>query len=67
MAVETPDSVMHAIQGDRRPAIWPWLVMPLVALTLFYWFHSLAEIEKAKEYGRGPTAAAHAPAGSDTP
>jgi hypothetical protein len=21
---------------DRRPAIWPWVLMPLVALTLFF-------------------------------
>jgi hypothetical protein len=24
------------MQPDRRPAIWPWLVMPLIALTAFY-------------------------------
>jgi hypothetical protein len=28
---------MHpTMQADRRPAIWPWLVMPLIALTAFY-------------------------------
>ena len=64
MAAETPDSVMHAIQGDRRPAIWPWLVMPLIALALFYWFYSLFLIERGKTYGLDPSAAAHAP---DTP
>ena len=65
MAAETPDSVIHAIQGDRRPAIWPWLVMPLIALTLFYWFYSLDPIVRAKDYGPAP--AAHAPAVPDTP
>ena len=27
-----------AVSGtrDRRPAIWPWLVMPLVVLVAFY-------------------------------
>jgi hypothetical protein len=59
--------MMHAIQGDRRPAIWPWLVMPLVALTLFYWFYSLDQTERAKDFGPAPSAAAHAPAASETP
>lgn len=27
---------MTAVQNDRRPAIWPWLVMPLITLTLYY-------------------------------
>ena len=27
---------MSSMQTDRRPAIWPWLVMPLIALTAFY-------------------------------
>jgi hypothetical protein len=59
--------MMHAIQGDRRPAIWPWLVMPLVALTLFYWFYSLDQTERAKDFGSAPTVGAHAPAASETP
>ena len=59
--------MMHAIQGDRRPAIWPWLVMPLVALTLFYWFYSLDQTERAKDFGPAPAVGAHAPAGSETP
>jgi hypothetical protein len=24
-----------------RPAIWPWLVMPLITLLVFYWLYSL--------------------------
>lgn len=59
--------MMHAIQGDRRPAIWPWLVMPLIALTLFYWFYSLDQNEKAKDYGPAPAAAAHAPVDLGSP
>jgi hypothetical protein len=27
--------------ADRRPAIWPWLVMPLITLLVFYWLYSL--------------------------
>jgi hypothetical protein len=40
--------VIHAIQGDRRPAIWPWLVMPLITLTLFYWLYSLDQVGGTK-------------------
>jgi hypothetical protein len=59
---------MHAIQSDRRPAIWPWLVMPLITLTLFYWLYSLDQVEGAKEYGpAAPAAAVHAQADSGTP
>jgi hypothetical protein len=34
---------MHSVQADRRPAIWPWLVMPLIALTAFYCLERLAK------------------------
>ena len=30
MAAERPRS------RERRPAVWPWLVMPLVVLVVFY-------------------------------
>jgi hypothetical protein len=47
--------MIHALQGERRPAIWPWLVMPLIALSLFYWFYSLDQLERAKDYGPART------------
>jgi hypothetical protein len=50
---------MHAIQGDRRPAIWPWLVMPLITLTLFYWLYSLDQVGGTKAFD-----APSAPAGA---
>jgi hypothetical protein len=25
--------------SDRRPAVWPWLVMPVIVLLLFYALH----------------------------
>jgi hypothetical protein len=28
---------------ERRPAIWPWLVMPLVVLAAFYALHGVHE------------------------
>ena len=27
--------------SERRPAVWPWLLMPLVALTLYFALHSV--------------------------
>jgi hypothetical protein len=27
---------MSTGSADRRPAIWPWLVMPLVTLAMYY-------------------------------
>jgi hypothetical protein len=61
---------MQAIQGDRRPAIWPWLVMPLITFSLFYWLYSLDQVGGTKAYGSAPAAAtsAHTPAAdSDNP
>lgn len=28
---------------DRRPAVWPWLVMPLVVLVVFYFLYHLRQ------------------------
>ena len=25
--------------SDRRPAVWPWLVMPIIVLLVFYALH----------------------------
>lgn len=60
MTVETPD-LMHSVQGDRRPAIWPWLVMPLIALTAFYCLERLREVWGQEDLPPGP-AAIHAEA-----
>jgi hypothetical protein len=46
---------MHPLQTDRRPAIWPWLVMPLITLSLFYWLYTLDQVGGAKGYGPTPT------------
>ena len=40
--------------AERRPAVWPWLLIPLVALTIFYVLHT------AKEAPRRPAGAQHA-------
>jgi|GEM_PF-2180218 len=31
-----PSHVSHAAAADRRQAVWPWLLLPLVALALFF-------------------------------
>jgi len=49
VATETPDSLLTALPGERRPAIWPWLVMPLIALTAFYCLDRLAREARERE------------------
>ena len=44
MTAETPDSLIHTAPSERRPAIWPWLVMPLITLLVFYWLYSLDQV-----------------------
>ena len=29
--------------AERRPAVWPWLLLPLVALTLFFALSSMKQ------------------------
>jgi hypothetical protein len=41
---ETPETLIQALPPDRRPAIWPWLVMPLITLMVFYWLYSLDQV-----------------------
>jgi hypothetical protein len=45
---------------ERRPAVWPWLVMPLIVLLVFY-----ALLRVHHRPGREP-AAAQAPASAQT-
>jgi hypothetical protein len=33
--------MVAAVPPDRRPAIWPWIVMPLIALTAYYYLDKL--------------------------
>ncbi|HEY2340768.1 MAG TPA: hypothetical protein VGH75_09575 [Steroidobacteraceae bacterium] len=40
--------------SDRRPAVWPWLVMPLIVLLVFYALHRVQH----------PAATAAVPAGA---
>jgi hypothetical protein len=40
--VETPETLLQSV--PNRPAIWPWLVMPLITLLVFYWLYSLDQV-----------------------
>jgi len=52
-----PQELPGAVHPQRRPAIWPWLLMPLAALTIFL---TLERLRHASQ----PNAAA--PAGATT-
>ena len=32
--------------SDRRPAVWPWLVMPVIVLLVFYALHRLQHLAR---------------------
>jgi hypothetical protein len=55
------------IQPDRRQAIWPWLVMPLIALTAFYYLDRLRTEAKEQADLAPPPAAAAETAQQPTP
>jgi hypothetical protein len=37
------ESLRAAHTAERRPAVWPWLVMPLVALAMFIALRSVRQ------------------------
>ena len=53
--------MMPSLPADRRPAIWPWLVMPLITLALFYGLDRLKQAQEQEAFGAAPQAT-HAPA-----
>jgi hypothetical protein len=56
---------MSSMQADRRPAIWPWLVMPLIALSAFYWLDRLSrEAQDQEALAPAPAIQADSPADS---
>ena len=59
--------MMHALPADRRPAVWPWFVMPLIALTLFYCLDTLRKAQDQKDYdGSAPTTVSQAQSDPET-
>lgn len=47
-----------ASTADRRPAVWPWLLLPLVALAMFF---ALRTVKQAPTHAAHPDAAEAAP------
>jgi hypothetical protein len=47
--------------ADRRPAVWPWVLMPLAALAMFLLLHS---VRHSTHSDAAPGAPATAPDGS---
>lgn len=41
-----PSPSTSASTAERRPAVWPWLLLPLVALTMFF---ALRTVKQAPE------------------
>jgi len=52
---------MSTVHPDRRQAIWPWFVMPLIALAAFYYLDRLSrEAGDQADLARPQTIAAEA-------
>jgi hypothetical protein len=56
-----------AMPAERRQAIWPWFVMPLIALTMFYCLNRLMETYGTGPYGLVLHSGAQAPVEGGTP
>jgi len=68
VAAVSPNSLVSGGPSERRPAIWPWLVMPLVTLALFFALNRLHQsTAPAASFEAGPDTAASSSAESTTP
>jgi hypothetical protein len=52
-----PSQPTSALPAERRPAVWPWLLLPLVALTMFF---VLRTVKQASERHAAHSAATEA-------
>jgi hypothetical protein len=43
--------------SDRRPAVWPWLIMPLIVLLVFYALHRLQHLARGSAAPTGAVSA----------
>jgi hypothetical protein len=62
-----PANSSTAATAERRPAIWPWLVVPLLALALFFALSRFKESRLPPAQGDGSVAPAEATASSADP
>ena len=51
--VALPSHSLISAPVERRPAVWPWLVMPLVTLALFFTLFRLHKQEIGFENASG--------------
>ncbi|HET9388355.1 MAG TPA: hypothetical protein VFO44_01785 [Steroidobacteraceae bacterium] len=64
----SPESMVPGGPAERRPAIWPWLVMPLVTLALFFALNRLHQMTPAEQtFDSGPQTPASSPVDSTSP
>ena len=64
MTPDTSEQLLTPAPTDRRPAIWPWLVMPLITLLVYYGLHQQLRHERALEQ-LSPAESSRAPATDD--
>jgi hypothetical protein len=58
MANPAPDTAGSRKPSERMPAVWPWLLIPLVALALFFILRSVrAEPDPAATGSASPAVA----------
>jgi len=55
----TPEPMERTATAERRPAVWPWLLVPLVALLLFFF---LLNLKNGDSRASAETAAPEEPA-----
>lgn len=56
--LQTPSQPAHAVAErraalDRRPAVWPWLLMPLAVLAMFFALRSVRHSTDSSQRGQG--------------
>ncbi len=58
----SPDPSLSSLASapERRPAVWPWLLLPLVALTMFFALRTVKEAPQ-RHLAHPDTAAEAAP------
>jgi hypothetical protein len=53
-----------ATTAERRPAVWPWLLLPLVALAMFFAVRTVKQAPRHAAHPDAAEAATHEAAGS---
>jgi hypothetical protein len=54
-----PSVSTSATTAERRPAVWPWLLLPLVALTMFFALRTVKQAPAHAAHSDAATAATH--------